>query len=347
VFRIADSEKFDLQLKYKNATLNSSNIPANESTCILLNNTIVCVLAIIAYEILKAAYGYIRLRFFINPAVDRVDLETLDEIDDKKKSKCEKLWGLEQSKHKSGSDATEIIAGKYRKLEKLGSGAFGSVFLVENLQDGKRFALKEAEESVWSKNDLMEIQIMSKMYLTINVVRLYEAIVMLGSKLFLVMECAAGGDLAQRIEKQKRLGAYFDEAQVLKWFKQCCLGIKSMLSANIIHRDLKSGNVFLNGAGNVLIGDFGLSCELDSAKGLTLAKLGITVYLSPERINKQEYGHTADIWALGVILYEMMALRHPFFMQRDDDKAIRMRIAAGKYAPIPKQYSREIQELLG
>jgi hypothetical protein len=161
MLRIADSEKFDLQLKYQNATLNSSNIPANES--MLLNNTFVCVLAIIAYELLKAAHGYIRWRFFINPAVDRVDLETLDEIDDKKKSKCEKLWGLEQSKHESGSDATEIIAGKYRKLEKLGSGAFGSVFLVENLQDGKRFALKEAEESVWSKNDLMEIQIMSKM----------------------------------------------------------------------------------------------------------------------------------------------------------------------------------------
>jgi NIMA (never in mitosis gene a)-related kinase len=170
---------------------------------------------------------------------------------------------------------------------------------------------------------------------------------MLGSKLFLDLEYAAGGDLAQRIENQKRLGAYFDETQVLKWFNQCCLGIKSMLSANIIHRDLKPGNVFLNGAGNVLIGDFGLSCELDSAKGLTRAKLGTTVYLSPERINKQEYGHTADIWALGVILYEMLALRHPFFMQGDDDKAIRMRINAGKYAPIPEQYSREIQELLG
>jgi hypothetical protein len=54
---------------------------------------------ILAYEISKAVYGYLRLRFFINPAVERVDVETLDQIDTKKKLKCEKRWGLQQSRN--------------------------------------------------------------------------------------------------------------------------------------------------------------------------------------------------------------------------------------------------------
>jgi serine/threonine protein kinase len=56
------------------------------------------------------------------------------------------------------------------------------------------------------------------------------------------MEYAANGDLAQMINKQKRNGTYFEEAQVLKWFKQSRQGIRSLISNNIIHRDLKPGN---------------------------------------------------------------------------------------------------------
>jgi hypothetical protein len=315
---------------------------------LLQNYAIVAVLAVAAFEFLKAAYRYLHLRFVVKPAVDRVDLETLNEIDEKKKSKCKKLWGLEQKTTKGihENQGAEIVLGKYRKLDKLGSGAFGSVFLVENVQDGRRFAMKEAEASVWSKNELMEVQVMSRLNIVQHVVCLHEAVITTGNKMLIVMDYAAGGDLRHRIQRQRMSGQYFEQTQVLRWFKQACEGLRDLLSYQILHRDLKPDNLFLDASSNILIGDFGLSCELDNAKGLSRAKLGSTVYLSPERINQQAYGHGADVWALGVILYEMLTLHHPFFMQGDDMKAIKKRINAGKFAPIPEQYSKEMHELL-
>jgi serine/threonine protein kinase len=132
-------------------------------------------------------------------------VENLGEIAPKKKSKFKRLWGLKKSKNEeqSASDSVvldEIVAGKYRKLEKLGSGAFGSVFLVENILDGKKHALKEAEASVWSKNDLMEIQVMTRLNIAVHVVSLFEAIITMGNKMFIVMRYAANGDLAKMID---------------------------------------------------------------------------------------------------------------------------------------------------
>ena len=82
-------------------------------------------------------------------------------------------------------------------------------------------------------------------------------------------------------------------------------------SKNIIHRDLKPQNIFLNKNNNIKIGDFGISKQLIN-KNKASTKIGSENYLSPEIIKDQPYDYISNIWNLGIILYELTQLKHPF-----------------------------------
>jgi len=112
----------------------------------------------------------------------------------------------------------------------------------------------------------------------------------------------------------------------------------------VLHRDLKSKNIFL-GKGNVIkLGDFGiakaLSDTFENAKTVT----GTPYYFSPELIQGQPYSFKSDIWSLGVLLYEMCSLKPPF--EASNIGALVLKIQRGNYSPIPKQYSTELQNLV-
>ena len=113
----------------------------------------------------------------------------------------------------------------------------------------------------------------------------------------------------------------------------------------VLHRDLKAGNVFLTSRNLVKVGDFGISKVLDSTAQLARTTIGTPYYLAPELINGEAYDFKADVWALGVLLYEMMALRRPF--EADSLPALAMRIVRVEYSPAPESYSAELRSLLG
>jgi NIMA (never in mitosis gene a)-related kinase len=100
-----------------------------------------------------------------------------------------------------------------------------------------------------------------------------------------------------------------NEKLIAFWLIQLLFGIKALHSKNILHRDLKSANIFLTKSYSLKIGDFGISKVLERSSAITC--IGTPLYLSPEVCNNQPYGLSSDMWALGCIVYEMCALRVP------------------------------------
>jgi NIMA (never in mitosis gene a)-related kinase len=99
---------------------------------------------------------------------------------------------------------------------------------------------------------------------------------------------------------------------VISWFCQLCLAIKHIHARKILHRDLKSQNIFLTKANQVKIGDFGISKVLENTSDFAWTSLGTPYYLSPEICMGQKYDYKSDTWMLGCILYELCTLRRPF-----------------------------------
>ena len=126
----------------------------------------------------------------------------------------------------------------------------------------------------------------------------------------IAMEYCKGGDL--RAILQQRAGILFPQDRILDWFVQLCLATKYIHNRHILHRDIKSQNIFLTEAGKIKLGDFGISKMLDNSKELANTCVGTPYYLSPEICQNKPYNSKSDVWALGCVLYEMASLKHPF-----------------------------------
>lgn len=147
-----------------------------------------------------------------------------------------------------------------------------------------------------------------------NICRFREVYKTKKGKLCIVMDYCDGGDLQKTVkakakEKDKKgQQVYFTEDEVLNWFTQICLAIKHVHDKKILHRDLKSQNLFMTKRGIVKLGDFGISRILSNTKSKAKTVVGTPFYLSPEIIRSESYNFKSDIWSLGVLLYEMAAL---------------------------------------
>lgn len=160
--------------------------------------------------------------------------------------------------------------------------------------------------------------------------------------LLIAMDYCAGGDLHSLITK--RNGILFPEDRVLDWFVQLCLAVKYIHDRKILHRDIKSQNIFLTDDGKVRLGDFGIAKILNSSSELAKTCIGTPYYLSPEMCENKPYNNKSDVWALGCVLYEMVTLRHAF--EANNMKTLILKIIKGAYPPVPPRYSRDLRLLL-
>lgn len=137
---------------------------------------------------------------------------------------------------------------------------------------------------------------------------------------------------------------YFTESQILDYFVQIWLGMWAIHSKNIIHRDIKSLNIFITEEGILKIGDFGTSKQLEETLQVMQTFVGTPLYLAPEVI-RHSYDIKADIWSLGVLLFELWWLHHPFLGR--DLAEINLRILNHTKLPrLPEFLSEDIKDLL-
>eukprot|EP00740_Mantoniella_antarctica_P005969 CAMPEP_0181351364 /NCGR_PEP_ID=MMETSP1106-20121128/1750_1 /TAXON_ID=81844 /ORGANISM="Mantoniella antarctica, Strain SL-175" /LENGTH=245 /DNA_ID=CAMNT_0023463879 /DNA_START=46 /DNA_END=783 /DNA_ORIENTATION=+ len=211
--------------------------------------------------------------------------------------------------------------GDYEELGVVGKGNFGFVYLVRRRSDGARLVLKQllhlsdayhcVEDDEMTTQARREVDTMKRLSHE-NVVRMLEAFIPPGRPLCIVCEFCEAGTLNDQLRERRRQKRELTEDQALELFSQLALAIDHMHHHRVIHRDLKPENIFVSKDGLLKVGDFGLSCQLTSTHGAATTRCGTPYYMSPEIVCAEPSGKAADIWALGVILYELLTGRRPF-----------------------------------
>ncbi|XP_032326657.1 serine/threonine-protein kinase Nek1 isoform X5 [Camelus ferus] len=233
---------------------------------------------------------------------------------------------------------------KYVRVQKIGEGSFGKAILVKSTEDGRQYVIKEINISRMSNKEReesrREVAVLANMKHP-NIVQYRESFEENGS-LYIVMDYCEGGDLFRRINAQK--GVLFQEDQILDWFVQICLALKHVHDRKILHRDIKSQNIFLTKDGTIQLGDFGIARVLNSTVELARTCIGTPYYLSPEICENKPYNNKSDVWALGCVLYEMCTLKHAF--EAGSMKNLVLKIISGSFPPVSLHYSHDLRSLL-
>jgi serine/threonine-protein kinase len=216
--------------------------------------------------------------------------------------------------------AGATIDGKYRVEQVLGEGGMGVVFQAVHLRLGQRVAIKMLHPSMLRKPEIVErferearaaVQLRSP-----NAVRVLDVDVTPEQLPYMVMELLDGHDLAHELRARGR----FNVPDAVDCVLQACRAMAEAHALGIVHRDLKPANLFLAREGTttvVKVLDFGISkmaaSELDVHVTSTLATMGTPLYMSPEQIRSaKSVDARADVWSLGVILFELLTGQPPF-----------------------------------
>ncbi|XP_033102475.1 serine/threonine-protein kinase Nek9-like isoform X2 [Anneissia japonica] len=200
----------------------------------------------------------------------------------------------------------------YTPIRVLGRGAFGEAVLYRKTEDNCLVVWKEVnlkrcplKERHGAQN---EIDILS-MLNHANIITYYNHFLD-EDTLFIEMEYANGGTLYEKINKQN--GQLLAEELVIWYFFQLSSALCHLHEYAILHRDIKTLNIFLTKSGLIKLGDFGISKLLDTENEMAESVVGTPYYMSPELCKGQQYNAKSDIWAMGCVLYELLTLKKTF-----------------------------------
>ncbi|GMK57162.1 hypothetical protein CspeluHIS016_0310020 [Cutaneotrichosporon spelunceum] len=193
----------------------------------------------------------------------------------------------------------------------LGKGHFGKVYLARLRSSDFILALKVLDRAAIMSNAKAEIQARREIEVMRalrhpNIVRMYDFFAD-NDRLVLMLEYAAQGEMYRQLQKR---GGRFSESRSAKYIRQVADGLAYLHTKDIIHRDIKPENLFIGLGGEVKIGDFGWSVHSPTGSQRTLC--GTPSYLSPEMVLGMPHGKSVDIWALGVLAYELVVGKEPF-----------------------------------
>ena len=233
----------------------------------------------------------------------------------------------------------------YIILETLGSGAYGIVYKAHKRSQDFLYVIKQIPLFSLNNDQINDVKQEAKILSTINskyVVKYYDSFEE-NNNLYIVMEYCDNGDLSHFLENRKKTNILLKEEIIWKIFIKITIGLSQIHKLKILHRDLKSLNIFLTKNLDAKIGDLGVAKMLiltNHAKSF----IGTPFYLSPEICNDIPYNDKSDVWALGCILYELCTYSKPF--QAKSQGAIILKILTKTPEKISNYYSNELQELI-
>jgi eukaryotic-like serine/threonine-protein kinase len=237
----------------------------------------------------------------------------------------------------------DIIEGRYKFIQKIGKGAFGTVVLVEDTVVDDRLILKFLNPNVASDEEMMKRFVhelrYSRKITHKNVIRIYDFLYISGGYA-ISMEYFPSHTLGTEIANEKPMPT----KKAVGYAIDICTGMQIAHQQGIIHRDLKPANILIDDTGLLKIVDFGVAAAAKSGD-TQLTKTGYVIgspkYMAPEQILGKKVDERADIYSLGVILYEMLAGQPPY--SRGDHMAVMYQHVQGKAAPI-KELNPDLPE---
>ncbi|KAF9786332.1 kinase-like protein [Thelephora terrestris] len=259
----------------------------------------------------------------------------------------------------------------YEPLDVIGNGSFGIIRKVKRKSDGLIFARKELYFERMSDRDkkqiVAEVNILKDLQHE-HIVRYHDRYVDRDAGvLYILMEYCGGGDLSSVIKQSQRQNKTIPEELIWNYFMQILLALSYCHHPNghsrsgssstgtdsecgkdkrpqILHRDLKPDNVFLDENNRVKLGDFGLSKALAQAS-FAQTYVGTPYYMSPELMQEKAYDSKSDIWSLGCLIYELCALKPPFHEAKTHSE-LSILVRNGRIPPLPRGYSQALSNTI-
>ena len=230
--------------------------------------------------------------------------------------------------------------------ERLGIGSYGTVYKVTKKGTNDIYVIKQISLFGLTPEEIKDVKLEAKILYSIKspyVVRYYDSF---EEKNFLniIMEYCNGGDLSKFIEEKKSKKEYLNEDLIWNLFIKITLGLASIHKLKILHRDLKTLNIFLTKELDIKIGDLGVAKILNHSGSFAKTLIGTPYYLSPELCEEKPYNDKSDIWALGCILYELCTFKHPF--NAKSQGGLILKILGSQPEPIGSNYSKDLQNLI-
>lgn len=264
----------------------------------------------------------------------------------------------------------QVCLNDFEILSQVGKGASGRVYLVRDRMSGEHLALKVIEKSAVYENDdayrhALDERLVLEMACDHPFILNLRYAFQTSRRLYIVTEFCDGGDLFDHLKKR---GKPFREAQGRRIAGEILLALEHIHSLGVVYRDLKLENVLLDLEGHVRIADFGLSKLLGkrrspsrknannpsgnlrletpipgNTQNLTKTFCGTREYVAPEMLSGSEYGQSVDLWAFGILLYEILCGRTPFYSKNRDEVYNRIEKAPLKF---PRHLSSEVISLI-
>jgi serine/threonine protein kinase len=236
----------------------------------------------------------------------------------------------------------------YETLSSLGQGSFGTVYKAKRKSnnssaDGLICVMKIipiAQLDPTSQQDsLNEVAILSSLD-NYYIVKYFDSFIE-DNKLHIIMEYCEKGDISALIKSRTQP---LKENRIWEIFLQSCLGLEYLHSRKILHRDIKTLNIFMFDDKNIRIGDLGVARVLSSTATFAHTVIGTPYYLSPELCEEKPYNVKSDVWALGCVLHELCTLKRPF--DASNPGALILKILRSSYPPLNSTFSAEIREIV-
>lgn len=246
------------------------------------------------------------------------------------------------------STEVDLTGFGYERLQHVGKGQYASAALVKETTTGETYvakcislaALNDHDQEL-ANQEVSLLQTLGHPY----IVAYHDSFLIEGSNtLVIVMEYCNGGDLRKVIKDKAKAEEHFPEDQIMTWFVQLCMSLQYCHSEKVLHRDLKTSNIFLTEGGVIKLGDFGISRVLEGTTEAAVTIVGTPYYMSPEVCRSEPYNWKSDIWALGCVLYELCMLKHAF--ESSSLLGLVYKIVSDHYEPIPSFYSPQLNELI-